>query len=312
MVFSEEYDHDKTFSVDERVRWAKQYSKLLIQVGPYIGTMATALEQALAAETEARWVAGERRGRRFARRQLAEWTMGGEDDRIYKRIEQGVKLDTCVCLLWDCSGSMGPADRVETKAALARLAAIGFHEALVRAAIPHEVLGFNTGGARVEELSRLVAAAKERGESLKHYSRLADTDNRFVFIEYGQTDGRALCAISGNHANRDGECVLWAARRLARRPEKRKILIVGSDGQPQGALFHGTERRHLKAVVQRATLAGLETYAIGIMDESVRHYYPNWTVIRKPADLPRVVMGHLLRLLTKGTTYAREGAARAL
>lgn len=313
VVFSEEFDKDHTYSVDERIFFGKQYGELLKRVSTYVGTMTQALVAALVAQTESRWVPADKRGRKLARRQVAEWVMGSDDDRIYKRLEHGESWDTAVTLLWDCSGSMGSSELAGNKAALARLAAIAFHEALLLGGIPHEVLGFNTGGGRSPELLRLSTRAARNGEDMRRYSRIDELDDRMVFVPFGQADGRAICAISGRACNRDGECVLWAAKRLAQRPERRRVLIVGSDGEPQGARYHATERRYLKRVVQDVMLAGLEVYGIGIMSEAVRDYYPNYVTINKPQDLPRVVMGQLLRLLTtKGTTNAnRSRAVRA-
>jgi cobaltochelatase CobT len=306
-LFSEEFDTEIRYSVDDRVRNAKLYSQIRDQVREYIGTMAAALEAALATEAESRWVGGEKRGRKLDRRRLAEWVMGSENDSIWKRLEEGENIDTAVTLLWDCSGSMGSSEIASNKAALARIAAIAFHEALTRAGIPHEVLGFNSGGKSPEGLAKAVKAAEARGEDMKRYSRLGDTDKRMVFTDFGQADGRAICNITGGAANRDGECVMWAARRLAQRPERRKILIVGSDGQPSGALYGETEKRFLKETVQRVMDAGIEVVGIGIMDKAVREYYPVNVVIKTVGDLPKVVMGQLTNLLLKKGTGHGQG-----
>lgn len=307
VVFSEEFDTETRYSVDDRVRNAKVYSQIRDQVREYIGTMAAALEAALATEAESRWVGGEKRGRKLDRRRLAEWVMGSENDSIWKRLEEGESIDTAVTLLWDCSGSMGSSEIASNKSALARIAAIAFHEALTRAGIPHEVLGFNSGGKAPEGLTKAVRAAEARGEDMKRYSRLGDTDKRMVFTDFGQADGRAICNITGGAANRDGECVMWAARRLAQRPERRKILIVGSDGQPSGALYGETEKRFLKETVQRVMDAGIEVVGIGIMDKAVRDYYPVNVVIKTVGDLPKVVMGQLTNLLLKKGTGHGQG-----
>ena len=306
VVFTEEFDTETRYSVDDRVRHAKLYSRIRDQVREYIGTMAAALEAALATDAESHWVGGEKRGRKLDRRRLAEWVMGSENDGIWKRLEEGENLDTAVTLLWDCSGSMGSSDVASNKAALARIAAIAFHEALVRANVPHEVLGFNTGGGTPTGLAKLVNDAKARGEDMGRYSRVEDIDKRMVFVDFGQADGRAICEITGGAANRDGEAVLWAARRLAQRPERRKILIVGSDGQPAGCLHDATGRRYLKETVRRVMDAGLEVVGIGIMSDAVTSYYPVNVVIRTAADLPRVVMGQLTNLLLKrGTSHGK-------
>ena len=307
-VFSTEFDADTTYSVDERIKYTAEYGKICDQISRYVGTMASNLEQALLAETEARWVAGERRGRRYARRELAQWVAGSDSDRFYKRLESGEKIDTAVSLLWDCSGSMGSNGHAKGKSALARIAAAAFHESLKRSNIPHDVLGFNTGST-CDAMTKLVQAAKARGDNLWAYSRLDELDNRMVFVDYGQVDGRAIARIDGRHSNRDGECVLWAAGRLARRPEARKILIVGSDGQPAGARYSGLERKYLREVVSRILDSGIEVVGIGIQTDAVQDYYPQSVVINNAEDLPRVVVGELSRLLLgKGTCNGQRKA----
>ena len=313
LVFSEEFDTEKHYTVDERLSYAASYGQIKAQVQEYIGSMATALELALSAEAEDRWVGGAQRGRKLDRRRLADWVMGSTDTTIWKRLIPGEAMNTTVCLLWDCSGSMGSSDMRYNKASLARIAAIAFHEALVRIGIAHEVLGFNTGGPIPDGLLRLVDQARARGDTLERYSRLQETDNRFVFVEYGQTDGRAICAITGADSNRDGEAVMWAAKRLAQRVESRKILMVGSDGQPQGARYTQTEKRYLKDAVLRVIDAGIETIGIGIMTSSVCDYYPNYVVLREVRDLPKVLLGQLMNLLLKkGTTYDNGRRRQAL
>jgi len=305
IVFSEEFDTETEYTGEQRMVWTDQYRNLRNEVHDYLGNMATALELALAAEAEARWVGGARRGRKFDKRVFPTWYMGGRDDRIYRQREQHETWDTAVSLLWDCSGSMQTA-RPGTKSYIARLAAIAFHEALTRSDIAHEVLGFNTGEADSPESARRIEAARKRGEDLAIYSRLEGRDKRMIFVPWGSPDGRAICAINGGHANRDGECVKWAAKRLASRPEKRKVLIVGSDGRPSGARYGYTEEKYLQEVVKDVINAGIEVYAIGIKDKSVKKYYPQWVIINRIEDLPGAVMRQLAQALFahKGTNHA--------
>lgn len=298
VVFSNEFDEETTFSLEQRARWTTEYAKLKQESRQATGAIANALDAALYARTQARWIGGADHGKHLDRNRAQAWMMGSEDERIFRYKEEGEKIDTCITLLWDCSGSMGSSSNPENKAALARIAAIAFHEALTRVGIPHEVLAFNSGGGSHPDLSRLVNEAHARGDDLLRYSRTDELNQHMVLVPYGQTDGRAICRITGEAANRDGESVLWAARRLAQRQETRKILIVGSDGQPAGARYPKTEKLYLKEVVRRVMGAGLEVYGIGIMDDSVKHYYPSWVVVRDAKELPRVVMTRLREALT--------------
>jgi cobalamin biosynthesis protein CobT len=291
VVFSEEYDYDTLFDAKERKALGDEYNKIRDEVKRYVGNLSNILEMTLHAEAENRWVGGARRGKKFDQRRLAHWAEGADDDRLFRYMEEGIRHDTAITLLWDCSGSMGSSSSPGDKAALARIAAVAFHEALRRCtSITHEVLGFNTDGEHSSELSNLAEAASANGDDLARYSRIDQRDARMVFVPFGGDDGRPIAAITGGAANRDGECVLWAARRLAKRSERRKILIVGSDGHPQGARYHSTERKYLRDVVKQVMSAGLEVYGLGIMDDAVKTYYPNFQVIQDAQDLPRAVM----------------------
>ncbi len=306
VVFSTEKDKERTYTLKERERWTAKYAELKLEVRSSVGQMATQLEMSLAARTQARWVGGEKVGKRFDRRALMSWSMGSDDERIFRRLEEGEKIDTAITMLWDCSGSMGSSSNKGNKAALARVAAVAFHEALQRVNIPHEVLAFNTGGGRDPQLQTWSREAAARGDDLKRYSRIEELNNHMVLCGFGQNDGRAICEITGADANRDGEAVLWAAKRLAHRQETRKILIVGSDGQPSGARHRGTEQRYLRQVVRQVIGAGIEVYAIGIQDSSVCHYYPTWVVLNDAKELPRAVMTQLVKALAsqQGTNDA--------
>jgi hypothetical protein len=298
LVYTQEYDFDTTYSADQRDRCSSEYFKLREKIQPLIGSLARALELGLVTETESRWVPGARRGRKFDRRRLNRWVGGSDDDRLWCYREGGESIDTAVTMLWDCSGSMGGSRGEHTKAALARLAAIAFHEALNHCrsyGVEHEVLGFNTTVQNSVEIKQLVSGLSV--EDLKIYSRVEELDARMVFVPWGQVDGRAIVNITGAGCNRDGECVLWAAKRLAARSEKRKVLIVGADGHPQGARYHRTEKNYLREIVQRIVGAGIEVHALGIMDKAVQEYYPSWEYVDKPEDLPRAVMRQLMRRL---------------
>lgn len=305
VVFSNEYDYDTTYSLEERLKHTACYNATKALVQKYIGNMSAHLEMALVAETQSRFIPGARQGRKFDRQRLVRWFEGHDDDRIYMQLDAGRKIDTAVTLLWDCSGSMGGAHYDHnkkiypsmTKSVLARISAVAFHEALTRVNIPHEVLGFHTGGGHSDELQKQIQAARHAGDDLWRYSRLEELDARMVFVPFGQSDGRAICEIGGHAANRDGECVLWAAKRLATRGETRKILIVGSDGLPAGARYSHLEAKYLKEVVQKVINAGIEVYGIGIKNKAVQHYYPDWVNLEDLSDLPTTVMRHLINSL---------------
>ncbi len=139
------------------------------------------------------------------------------------------RQDTVVSILIDHSGSMR-GQSILLAAATAEIAC----DFLSRLGYRVEILGFTTldwKGGKSRRLWR-------RQGSPRYPGRLCD----LLHIVYRSADTRdapALGYILKNMLRRDllkenvdGEALEWAASRLYRRPEKRKILIVLSDGAP--------------------------------------------------------------------------------
>ena len=81
-----------------------------------------------------------------------------------------------------------------------------------------------------------------------------------------------------------GEAILWSVDRLHKRKNKRKVLIVLSDGQP--ASNRGDCYQFTKDVIDQVHKDGrIEIYGIGIIDDTVKQLYPHWSVIRHEDEL---------------------------
>jgi cobalamin biosynthesis protein CobT len=98
----------------------------------------------------------------------------------------------------------------------------------------------------------------------------------------------------GMGANVDGESLEYAAMRIAKRREKRKVILVLSDGQPSGG---ANVAPHLKMTVENLTKVGIETIGIGIMDSAVKRFYPKSCVLQRIEDLPVQIMTELKAIL---------------
>jgi cobaltochelatase CobT len=90
--------------------------------------------------------------------------------------------------------------------------------------------------------------------------------------------------------NIDGEALIWAYRRLIRRPEARKILLVISDGAPvDDATLTANPPHyldaHLRQVIQwleRRTPVQLMAIGIG---HDVTRYYRQALMLQEPEEL---------------------------
>lgn len=184
-------------------------------------------------------------------------------------------------------------------------AAYALSSTLDRVRVPHEVMGFTTyepSGFRAE-MERIHTEEKMIGRKFTrieplwmpifkqfHERMTPPIRKRFAAAEHQIP----LCQ------NVDGECIEIAAMRLLRRTERRKVLIVLSDGAPACCSPEpATITRHTGEAVRKAESMGVETIGIGILDDSVRHFYPKHVVLNKLTDLPGTVMAQLRKVLLR-------------
>ena len=112
--------------------------------------------------------------------------------------------------------------------------------------------------------------------------------------------------------NIDGEALAWAHRRLLARPERRRILMMISDGAPvdNSTLSVNTGcylERHLRQVIEEIeTRSSVELIAIGI-GHDVTRYYRRAVTITDPSELAGAMTDKLVELFEEG---APERAAR--
>ncbi|MBA1149262.1 cobaltochelatase subunit CobT, partial [Ectothiorhodospiraceae bacterium WFHF3C12] len=98
--------------------------------------------------------------------------------------------------------------------------------------------------------------------------------------------------------NIDGEALLWAAGRLARRPERRRILIVIGDGAPRdrataAANGDGYLAGHLASVIAGIERAGrIELLGVGI-GQSVERLYRRSVTVRHIEELASTLTDEL-------------------
>ncbi len=218
----------------------------------------------------------------------------------FKREHDAPARDTVVCLLIDNSGSMRGQP-----IALAALAADLAAAALERAGIACEVLGFTTAGWRGGDSAKRWAAAG----APPHPGRLCDL--RHIVYKAAATPYRtarlgiaAMLRDGLLRENVDGEALLWAAARLRARPERRRLLLVISDGAPSDratldANGAGYLDRHLRSVVAAIERQDrIELSAIGLRHD-VRRLYRDAVVVERADQLGPALLSQLGRKLRR-------------
>ncbi len=181
------------------------------------------------------------------------------DPRIFRKKVESVEVNTAVAVLLDLSGSMS------SKYVVANAAAFALHSTLF--------------GLRGIAVCSLEFSGKERDPEVN------------ILVDFG-IKPLSECF---NHHPFDGtptDVAIWAARGLLlQRPEPRKIMLILTDGCPDSG-------EEAKAATQRTMKDGIEIAAIGIMDQSVRHYWDNHQIINSVQELPAAMFDVMEGLLT--------------
>ncbi|TRD23624.1 cobaltochelatase subunit CobT [Palleronia caenipelagi] len=191
------------------------------------------------------------------------------------KIEKDTEFrDTVVTLLIDNSGSMRGRP-----ISIAAICADVLSHTLERCSVKTEILGFTTrawkgGTSREEWLAAGRPQTPGRLNDLRHIIyKSADAPWRRTRTNLGLMMKEGLLK-----ENIDGEALEWAHRRLAARPEQRKILMVISDGAPvddstlsvNPANYLEKHLRDVIAMVERKR--AVELCAIGIGHDVTRYY----------------------------------------
>lgn len=219
---------------------------------------------------------------------LADVRLGNRD--VFADVVKGRDLDTCIEVLLDLSGSMGDGDACYGEGASFRAGAayfckrisIALAESWEPLRIPNEFIGFTNNHSRSVSVRDPDSVARAPFDF-------------YVFKEWGER--LKMCrerftAIQGYQDNADGEAVWSAALRLSQRPEKRKILLVISDGIPcHSGISQTMLDKHLRETVKRITRSGIEVIGVGAGTDAPVKYYNKDTgatnlVIRELASLP--------------------------
>jgi cobaltochelatase CobT len=208
-------------------------------------------------------------------------------DSPYKQEQDSEFRDSAVSILVDNSGSMR-GKPIE----MACLASTMLAAALERCGVSCEILGFTTRGWQGGQSAKDWARAGRPADP----GRLNDLLH-IVYKSYDEPARRsrlALCAmLESSHLkeNIDGEALLWAWRRLLARYERRKILIVVSDGAPvdEMTLQENQDKtvldRHLRKVIADIENSYfVELAAVGVKHD-VKQYYRNSIYIDKAEKL---------------------------
>lgn len=217
-------------------------------------------------------------------------------DKNYRTpFRQFSKIDTtnvAVSLVIDCSGSMS-GNKIE----VARQTGLALGESLKALGITFEIVGFNTND--YVDMSRKAKGLS--ADAIARFNRYGTGLNHMIFKSFDSNDLSGICNAKAGGCNADGESITWAAKRLAERKEKRKIMIVLSDGQPSyGGANHEVLAGDLKRVINLMPKSGIEPIGIGICTDDPKLFYDDYVIVNDVSKLSTVVVSKLAKLLEEG------------
>jgi cobaltochelatase CobT len=220
--------------------------------------------------------------------------------RIRSALTETERHDTAISLLFDQSGSMRGQ-----KMLFAAATADVVQEFLLTLGMTCEVLGFTTsrwrgGRSRARWNWRFRPSNPGRLNDLLHVIYQDGGDRR---ASTGKWDYRQMLRPDLPKENIDGEAIQWAAHRLSNLPNKRKILIVLSDGAPvdDATLTENSPAYlgdHLREVVENIVAeANIRIAAMGV-GYRVHLFYPASNYVEAPNELGAALITLIEQILT--------------
>jgi cobaltochelatase CobT len=299
-VYTNEFDEivnaRELSNQEETIRLRAQLDNLIKPHITTIGKLANRLQRLLQAKMNTSWnydleegILDSARLHRVITNPASHLSFKQETDHKFK--------DTLITLLIDNSGSMRGRS-INIAAVCADI--IG--ATLERCQIKTEILGFTTknwkGGDSKQKWSFNGSRANPgRLNDLRHIIyKSADENWRRSRKSLGIMLKEGLLK-----ENIDGEALLWSFKRSIQRPEKRKILIVISDGAPvdDSTLSANNDLyldNHLREIInQIENYESVELSAIGI-GHDVTKYYKNAISIIRAEELGEILLDKLINL----------------
>ena len=299
-IYTKKFDSvtnaDKLCDAEEASKLRKQLDKQTEKLDSTITILANKLQRKLLSKQNRWWEFDLEEGILDSGK-LARVITTPESSLSYKKEKDTEFKDTVVSLLIDNSGSM--RGRPITIAAISTDI---LTRTLERCGIKVEVLGFTTktwkgGKARDTWIKENKPKLPGRLNELLHIIyKNAEAPVRRTKKNFGIMLKEGLLK-----ENIDGEALDWAYKRLNARSEKRKILMVISDGAPVDDSTLSSNKsnyldNHLKYIIKSIEKRGsVELLAIGI-GHDVTRYYAKAVTILDVDDLGNVMSKQLINL----------------
>lgn len=294
--FDEEIEAKELAEPEELTRLRAQLDKQLASYQAIITKLANRLQRKVMAQQQRSWQFDLEEGILDGAR-LARVIANPNVPLSFKQEKQTDFRDTIVTILIDNSGSMRGRP-----IALAAMSADIISRTLERCGVATEILGFTTRawkGGKSRDLWVENGRPPEPGRlnDIRHIIyKAADAPPRRTRKNLGLMLKEGILK-----ENIDGEALVWAHNRLAKRPEARKILMVISDGAPVDDSTLSVNPSNILEIDLRNVInwiensSKVEITAIGI-GHDVTRYYKRALTIADADDLAKALIDELADL----------------
>jgi len=302
-TYTEEFDEiikaEDLENIEELTRLRKNLDQQLLQLKNFISKLANKLQRKLLAKQNRSWNFDLQEGL-LDTSKLPRIIIDPFNSLSFKKEKDMEFKDTLVTILIDNSGSMRGKP-----ISVAAICADILSRTLERCMVKVEILGFTTkhwkgGSSREKWMKNDKPQLPGRLNDLRHIIyKSADTPWRQAKNNMGLMLKEGLLK-----ENIDGEALKWAYKKMSRRKEDRKILMVISDGAPvdDSTLSTNTsdylESNLKKTVKWIENKSDIELLAIGI-GHDVTRYYNRAVKITDVQDLGDVMINELTDLFVE-------------
>lgn len=232
------------------------------------------------------------------RKKLSQIVLNPLEESFFVKQKNHEYRDIVVTILLDNSGSMRGSPIVMSAMACEIIASI-----LEKFAVKTEILGFTTAdwkGGKARKIWEVQGRTPNPGRlnDLRHIIyKSANQNFKKAKVNLGLMLKEGILK-----ENIDGEALLWARSRLIQRSEKRKILMIISDGTPVDDSTNSSNDSeilvdHLHRVIKKIEKDGkIEIVGIGI-GHNVGAFYRNSISIKNSQELGEVMIEKIVDLI---------------
>jgi len=275
--------------VDVKLNGSRWYNGDKAQINSSVGTTRRKLERVLTALARTDIQNNKRNGKLDVRTNVAK--IVNYKTNVFRRKEEEANVNSALSILVDLSASMTYNGKIN----LAGQVTLAIAEALDIVGVPLEVLGHNTKSARRGMNKKVMQVCTGR------YGRRCSLIMK-QFKDFD--DPLSLCrptlgslSRSAGGSNADGDAIMFAAKRLMQRAEPKKFLFVLSDGQPAYNSDTRCTEQYTRDAVEWCIFRGVRVMGLGMMDRSVRKYYPEYVIVSDMEQFAKSYVDEIVKML---------------